>query len=193
MPENHCFSNEQKIAIQEEINSLLKKGVIKKAEHSNQERVSPIFVVPKKDGKWRMILNLKDLNLDIEYKHFKMETFKDALALITKGCFMCSLDLKDAYFSLHVNESSQEYLKFYWDNQLYTFTAFPNGLACCPRLFTKLLKPVMAQLHLLGFISTFSLMTRCLLGKAERNVREICLLHLHYFKDLVLWSIQRNQ
>ena len=174
LPENHCFSNEQKIAIQEEINSLLKKGVIKKAEHSNQERVSPIFVVPKKDGKWRMILNLKDLNLDIEYKHFKMETFKDALALITKGCFMCSLDLKDAYFSVHVNESSQEYLKFYWENQLYTFTAFPNGLACCPRLFTKLLKPVMAQLHLLGFISTIFIDDTLLIGESreecERNL-----------------------
>ena len=32
-------------------------------------------------------------------------------------------------------------------------TAFPNGLACCPRLFTKLLKPVMAHLHMLGFVS----------------------------------------
>lgn len=28
--------------------------------------------------------------------------------------------------------------------QLFQFTAFPDGLACCPGLFTQLLKPVMA-------------------------------------------------
>ena len=43
--------------------------------------------------------------------------------------------------------------KILWGGQLYMLTAFPNGLACCPRLFTKLLKPVMAHLHMLGFVS----------------------------------------
>ena len=84
----------------------------------------------------------------------------------TKLLFLCSLDLKDAYFSVHVNESSQAKLKFFLfffsfffgggggGGQLYMLTAFPNGLACCPRLFSKLLKPVMAHLHMLGFVST---------------------------------------
>ena len=44
------------------------------------------------------------------------------------------------------------------------FTAFPNGLACCPRLFTKLCKPVMAHLHMLGFIGDTLLM-----GDSERE------------------------
>ena len=89
-----------------------------------------------------------------EYFRFKMETLKNALALVKSNWgFSRSLDLKDAYFSVHVNESSQEYLKFFGGGQLYMFTAFPNGLACCPRLFTKCLKPVMAHLHMLGFVS----------------------------------------
>lgn len=164
---NHQFSQEQTEAIDLEISELLKKGVIKKTPHSAYEYVSPIFVVPKKDNKWRMILNLKSLNKDVEYHHFKMETMRNALDLVRKDCFFCSLDLKDAYFSVHVMETSQKFLKFSWRGQLYAFTAFPNGLACCPRLFTKLLKPVMAHLHMLGFVSTIFIDDTLLIGDSE--------------------------
>ena len=73
---NHTFSTEQIHAIDLEVSELLKKGVIRKAHHSNKEYISPIFVRPKKDNRWRMILNLKDLNKNVEYFHFKMETLK---------------------------------------------------------------------------------------------------------------------
>ena len=35
----------------------------------------------------------------------------------------------------------------------YQFTCFPNGLAFCPRKFTKLLKPVYSTLRKLGYLS----------------------------------------
>ena len=63
---------------------------------------------------------------------------------------------------------------------MYKYTAFPNGLACCPRLFTKLLKPVMAQLHRRGFISTIFIDDTLLMGDSElecvQNVKaSLCL------------------
>ena len=59
---NHTFSTEHIRAIDLEVSELLKKGVIRKAHHSNKEYISLIFVRPKKDNRWRMILNLKGLN-----------------------------------------------------------------------------------------------------------------------------------
>ena len=38
--------------------------------------------------------------------------------------------------------------------QFYKFTCFPNGLAFCPRKFTKLLKPVYATLRQSGHLSS---------------------------------------
>ena len=169
------FSREQTQAISDEVQELLKAGVVTTCEHSDQEYISPVFVRPKKDNKLRMILNLKQLNKSVEYHHFKMETLNTALALVTKDCWFASLDLKSAYFSVHINEQSQEFLKFLWEGQLYKFTVFPNGLACCPRLFTKLLKPVMAFLHQLGFISTIFIDDSLLIGDSEldcvRNIK----------------------
>ena len=44
-----------------EINKLLKKGVIVPSVHEENEFLSTVFLVPKKDGTFRMILNLKKL------------------------------------------------------------------------------------------------------------------------------------
>ena len=62
-------------------------------------------------------------------------------------------DLKDAYYSVPIHKVHQKYLKFEWQGQLYQFTCLPNGLACAPRLFTKLLKPAYSTLRKQGFQS----------------------------------------
>ena len=64
--------------------------------------ISNIFIRPKKDGAFRMILNLKPLNKFVYYHHFKMDTFRTALKLIRPGCFMASVDLKNAYYSIPI-------------------------------------------------------------------------------------------
>ena len=51
-----------------------------------------------------MILNLKCLDSDIVYHHFKIEKIHTALKLITQCCFMASIDLKDAYYSVPLAE-----------------------------------------------------------------------------------------
>ena len=80
----------------------------------------------------RVILNLKNLNEHVTYEHCKMETRQMAARLITKDCFMASVDLKQAYFMVRIAEEHKKYLKFQWRGKLYQFTALPNGLACAP-------------------------------------------------------------
>ena len=101
-----------------------------------------------------MILNLQLLNEHVIYLHFKMNTLKDAISLMKPNCFMASIDLKDAYYSVPIAQVHQNYLKFQWENKLYAFTCFRNGLAFCPRKFTKLLKPVYSVLPQLGHASS---------------------------------------
>ena len=83
-----------------------------------------------------------------------MEMLDHALHLMTKNCSMVSVDSKDEYYSVPIHEAYQKFLKFSFDGQLYCFTAFANGLAPCPRLFTKLMKPVLAHLRKQGTLVT---------------------------------------
>ena len=108
--------------------------------------------MPKPNDKIRLILNLKKFNESEANVHFKMDNIQTVLKLITKNCWMASIDLKDAYYSVKVDPLYQKYLKFSFDNDLYQFTAFPNGLSTCPRQFTKLLKPALAYLRVEGYI-----------------------------------------
>lgn len=57
---------------------------------------------------------------------------------------MASVDLKDVYYSVPINQDHKKVLKFEWKGQLYPFTCLLNGLVCAPRLFTKFLKPALA-------------------------------------------------
>ena len=76
---------------------------------------------PKKDGSYRMILNLKPLNEFVSYYHFKMDTIHIALKLTRPGCFMASVDLKDAFYSVPVAKEDRKYLKFEWQGSYYEY------------------------------------------------------------------------
>lgn len=144
---NCSFSADENKFIKSEITRLLKKGVIKQSYHVAGEFISPIFLIPKPGGSFRLILNLKKLNSYKPYIHFKMDTISSVLKLVTKNCFMAKIDIKDAYYSVHIDDEYKKFLKFYYDGVLYQFTCLPNGLCSGPRKFTKLLKPPLAVLR----------------------------------------------
>ena len=137
-----------------EINKLLLKGVLEVTHHCDNEIISDIFLRDKKDGSHRMILNLKNLNLYAAKFHFKMDTLHTITKLIEKNCFMASIDLKDAYYSVPIAREDRKYLRFIWQDTLFQFTCLPNGLSCAPRKFTKLMKPALTDLHLRGYVSS---------------------------------------
>ena len=113
-----------------EIAKLLQKGVITEIDEAEVKFWSNVFLRPKKDGSHRLILNLSKLNENVQYQKFKMETLESIISLMTPHCFMCSLDLKDAYYSVPVAPEHQKYLCFPWVDEggirrAYAFTCFP--------------------------------------------------------------------
>jgi len=146
------FSDHEIEIIDREIAIMLSKNIIEVARHTEGEVISHIFTRPKKDGCHRVILNLKGLNEYVIYRHFKMETLGSNVKLVEKDCFMASLDLKDAYYSVAVAKPDRKFLRFLWKGVRYQYTCLPNGLSSCPRVFTKLLKPPLKRLRKLGHI-----------------------------------------
>ena len=78
------------------------------------EFISPIFLVPKKDGGSRPVINLKTLNSHIVYQHFKMEGLHLLKYIIQEKDFMIKIDLKDAYFCVPMSQQYQPFLRFIW-------------------------------------------------------------------------------
>ena len=130
----------EKDLVTKEITSLLKKGAIRKTQFQRGQVLSSLFLREKKDGSQRPILNLRNLNSYIPYLHFKMESLKEVKNLIKEGDWMVKVDLKDAYFTLPLHESSKKFVRFKWEGTIYEFLCLCFGLGPAPRLFTKLLK-----------------------------------------------------
>ena len=101
-------------------------------------------------------MNLKKLNENVEPIHFKMENFKNVLQIIKPNCWLASVDLKSAYYSIPIHREFQRYLKFYWDKP-YVLIALPNSYTDGPRVFTKILKPPFAELRSMGYTSVIFL------------------------------------
>ena len=133
--------------IEQAIESLEEKGAIKVCKAEKGQFLSPYFLVPKPDGSFRFIFNLKKLNSHVRSVHFKLEDLKTATQLISSGDHMISIDLQDAYLLVPVHKQSQKYLKFEFRGKLYKFVCLPFGLSTSPYVFTKVLKPVMKILR----------------------------------------------
>ena len=58
----YTFNEHEYSIVHQEIQRLIQKGVIMKVKYSPGQIVSGIFLLPKKDGTFRLILNLKSFN-----------------------------------------------------------------------------------------------------------------------------------
>ena len=79
---------------------LEKKAISKIPPPLGRGFLSRMFVVPKKDGNVRPIIDLRDLNKFVFQEHFKMEGIHLIKDLLREGDWMVKIDLRDAYFSV---------------------------------------------------------------------------------------------
>ena len=80
-PHAPVYSHDQAQLIRSELGELLGKGAIVELNTPSAGFYSTLFLVPKKDGGQRPVINLKVLNQFVRAQHFKMEgihTLKDS-------------------------------------------------------------------------------------------------------------------
>ena len=144
-----CLTQEQSQILDQEIQNLLQKNAIESTV-STKGFFSSMFTVPKKDGGWRPIINLRSLNSYLVVSHFKMEGIGSLKDVLQEGDFMGKIDLEDAYLSVPVHQEHRDFLKFCWRQKIYRFRSLPFGLATAPRVFTKILRPLVARMRMTG-------------------------------------------
>ena len=129
---------------------LDKQAISKVKMNSPQGFYSQMFLVPKKDGRQRPVINLKRLNQSVKTEHFKMEGIHMLKDLLKAGDWMAKIDLKDAYFMIPIAQEDREFLCFQWKDRSYQFNCLPFGLSSAPWVFTKTTRPMVAALRELG-------------------------------------------
>lgn len=142
--------------LNEEVRSLVRKGAVFEVPNPGPGFYSNLFLVPKRTGGWRPVINLSRLNRFLIVPHFKMESTRAVSAAVRPGDWAISIDLSDAYFHIPLNPVFQPYTRFVWSGRVYQFRALCFGLATAPRVFTRVVSAVAAFCHLRGmFLHTY--------------------------------------
>ena len=182
---NACnLTQEENLILDKEIIKLLEKRIVVETFHEKDEFISNLFTRPKRDGSKRMILNLKKLNEHIDYRHFKMESIQNVLDSIQPSCYMASVDLKDAFYSIPILKEHTKYLKFTHRGKLYKFIAMPQGYGPAMRIFTKVCKVPFSNLRSKGHISVVFVDDSYLQGDTYSSCSDNIIDTINMLRDL---------
>ena len=147
-PVDFPASPEQELLKHNSAQELLQKGVVEVVKDVNSPGMyHRLFHRPKPDGTLRPIIDLSPLNDLIHNETFKMETPVKIRHALQVGESTLQLDLKDAYFHVPMKKAYRKYMRFTANGVVYQYKALPFGLSIAPRIFTKILQPVLTLLR----------------------------------------------
>ena len=132
-----------------EVAELLRKDAIEKVPPNERGCgfYSTFFLVPKKNGKMRPVINLRPLNRYLKKEHFKMDTLKKVINLVKPNDWAISLDLSDAYLHIPIFQKHRKYLRFCIAGQCWQWKCLCFGPSTAPRVFSKVISVIAAHLR----------------------------------------------
>ena len=165
MAPNHGGAMEYEGATTRMVDELLAAGAIRQCAEQ-PFYVSPLDTIqkPNQPGKFRLILDLRELNKSMRKFKFRMETLARRRWMFMPEGWMVSIDLTSAYMHCPINEEHTQYLGFWWKNQWYEFQTLPFGGDFAPSAFTVMASQITNFLRsrgvrLLAYLDDFLLVT----------------------------------
>ncbi|XP_074470437.1 uncharacterized protein LOC141754903 [Sebastes fasciatus] len=141
-------------ALRQEVATLLGKGAIEELGLETQQGgfYSVYFLIPKREGGFRPILDLRGLNTFLKVLPFHMLSTADVLQNVTRHSWFTSIELKDAYFHVPIALPHRQYLRFAFEGKAFQFKVLPFGLSLAPRVFTRCMRAALAPMQARGML-----------------------------------------
>ncbi len=138
--------------LRKEIAVLLAKDAIEPVPPAKMRQgfYSPYFIVPKKGGGLRPILDLRVLNRALHKLPFKMLTHRRMIKCIQPQDWFAAIDLKEAYFHISIHPRHRPFLRFAFEGRAWQYRVLPFGLSLSPRVFTKIVEGALTPLREVG-------------------------------------------
>ncbi|MCO5560567.1 hypothetical protein L7F22_014182 [Adiantum nelumboides] len=129
--------------IEEEINILKEAGFIYKIEHT--EWVSPLVVVPKKNGKLRVCVNLKKVNTATIRDHYPLPITDHVIEQVARAEAYSFLDGFSGYNQLSIAPEDQHKTAFATERGTFAYRVMPFGLTNAPSTFQRLMSHIFRE------------------------------------------------
>ncbi|KAI4473341.1 hypothetical protein M0802_016173 [Mischocyttarus mexicanus] len=133
---------ERKIVTQQ-LDEWLGEGII---QPSTSEYSSPVVVVPKKDGTYRVCVDYRRLNEKVIRDRFPMPLIEDCLDALTQAVVFSTIDLENGFFHVKIEEDSRKFTSFVTPDGQFEFLRTPFGLCNSPASFLRFIDEVFGDL-----------------------------------------------
>lgn len=143
---NKLFNKLETQFLDKEIQDLCDQRCIVKCE-VRPFIVSPINLVPKKDGSFRLITDLRYLNSLCKPNKFLYEDISDVLDIVEPRDALITLDIKNGFYHIPVSEHHQQFLGFEYKGAYYKWAVCPFGANFSPYFFCKTVRAVVQYLR----------------------------------------------
>lgn len=127
------LSVQETAEVNKQIEEWLNGGII---QPSYSEFTSPVVVARKMDGSARICIDYRRLNQKIVKDHFLLPLIDEQLDKLANARVFSTLDLKNGFFHVRVEEASRKYTSFVTPSGQYEFLRAPFGLCISPTVFT---------------------------------------------------------
>ncbi|GFT66487.1 retrovirus-related Pol polyprotein from transposon 297 [Trichonephila clavipes] len=126
-----------------QVDKWVKNGIV---EQCSSPYASQVVVVKKKDGKSRVCIDYRRLNRKLIKDNNPLPFIDDILDCLQNAIIFTTLDLKNGFFHVAVNERSRKFTSFVTHNGQYQFRPMPFGLSTCPSTFMRYINAIFRHL-----------------------------------------------
>ncbi|GFW98388.1 retrovirus-related Pol polyprotein from transposon 297 [Trichonephila clavipes] len=120
--------------VDDQVDEWVKNGIV---EPCSSPYASQVVLVKKKDGKSRVCIDYRRLNRKLIKDNYPLPLIDDILDCLQNAKIFTTLDLKNEFFHVAVNERSRKFTGFVTHNGQYQFRRMPFGLSTCPSTFMR--------------------------------------------------------
>ena len=130
--------------VKEKIQKLLEVGFIYPI--SDSEWVSPLVIVPKKNGKWRFCIDYRELNESTQKYHFPLPFIDQVLNTLSGNNFFSFLDGFSRYNQIQIAPEDQDKTTFTCPQGTFAYRVLPFGLCNAPETFQRVVIGIFSEL-----------------------------------------------
>jgi hypothetical protein len=142
---------------QREAAKIIEQPLKEKAiARSNSDWAAPAFLVPKPNGGWRLVTDLRLLNQRCRDWKMPLPAIEDVFQKLGESELFCVMDITKGFWNVPISPESRKYTAFTLRNiGLFEYLVMPMGLKNSPATFARLCELVFPSQDFKDFLQCF--------------------------------------
>ena len=125
-------------ALRDKIDEFIRKGFIEAVTDAASGWCSRAFLVPKPNGKWRLVIDYRYVNTQIKNYNFTLPVIEDQLIKQSRNHLWTIVDLEDGFHQMPLHEDSKKYTTFSTPFGNFQWNVLPMGIKIAPQAFQRM-------------------------------------------------------